>query len=271
MRTEPMTDEQIRAIAPSVFATEQYGAMSSKYAFIPTSNIVTAMRQNGFAPVYAQQSRTRIANKQFFTKHLIRFRSQQQLTHIGQRLLEMELVNSHDGSSVYSLSFGILELRCLNGLTVADGTVGSIHVKHMGNIVDSALNGSFSLLEHAPKVDQTIDLWKQITLNPAEQLDFATAAKSLRYAPNSNMFQAVEPQQLLTARRYEDRRDDLWTVFNKVQENTVRGGLRAAERVNGRRATTREVTGIDQNVKLNKQLWSLAENAAALKLGTTTN
>jgi hypothetical protein len=49
-----------------------------------------------------------------------------------------------------------------------------------------------------------------------------------------------------------------------VQENLVRGGLhgRAA---NGRAVKTREVRGIDQNIKLNRALWVLAEEMRRLK------
>jgi hypothetical protein len=64
----------------------------------------------------------------------------------------------------------------------------------------------------------------------------------------------------------------LWTTFNRVQENVIRGGLSArapatienGRRVRGRRVTTREVTGIDQDVKLNKSLWILGERMAEL-------
>jgi hypothetical protein len=71
---------------------------------------------------------------------------------------------------------------------------------------------------------------------------------------------------LLSSRRFEDRRDDLWTVFNRVQENLTKGGLRGRS-ASGRAMSTRPVTGTgtgtgtgtDQNVKLNRALWMLAD------------
>ena len=65
-------------------------------------------------------------------------------------------------------------------------------------------------------------------------------------------------------RRFEDRRDDLWTTFNRLQENLVKGGLEGRSR-NGRATRTRPVNGIDQNVKLNRALWVLAEEMRRLK------
>ena len=64
--------------------------------------------------------------------------------------------------------------------------------------------------------------------------------------------------QLLRARRSEDRSSDLWTTFNRVQENTIKGGLSGRNK-QGRRTTTRAVNGIDQDVKLNRALWVLAQ------------
>ena len=62
--------------------------------------------------------------------------------------------------------------------------------------------------------------------------------------------------------------DDLWRVFNRVQENAIRGGLTAWGRDaqnRPRRVTSREVTGIDGDVRLNRALWTLTERMAELK------
>jgi len=52
-----------------------------------------------------------------------------------------------------------------------------------------------------------------------------------------------------------------------VQENVIRGGLTARtqptpDQRRGRRVTTREVNGIDADVRLNKALWVLADALA---------
>lgn len=56
--------------------------------------------------------------------------------------------------------------------------------------------------------------------------------------------------------------------MRSVQENAIRGGLTAWGRDahnRPRRVTSREVTGIDGDVRLNRALWQLTERMAELK------
>ena len=109
--------------------------------------------------------------------------------------------------------------------------------------------------------------WKQIILTDEEQLILAEEALGLRYDESA----PIQADKLLTVRRNADQGSDLWTVFNRVQENTTQGGFRyRTESVPGdasttRRSRTREVKGIDQNTKLNRALFSLAAKMAELK------
>ena len=65
--------------------------------------------------------------------------------------------------------------------------------------------------------------------------------------------------QVLTPRRYEDRQDDLWTTYQRLQENLLKGGL-PGRTAKGKRSHTRAVSGIDGDVKLNRALWVMAES-----------
>ena len=75
-------------------------------------------------------------------------------------------------------------------------------------------------------------------------------------------------RQLLAPRWEDDAGDDLWRTFNRVQENAIRGGRTAWGRhaqTRPRRVTSREVTGIDGDMRLNRALWTLTERMAELK------
>ena len=77
----------------------------------------------------------------------------------------------------------------------------------------------------------------------------------------------VSAAKLLETRRYDDRGNSLWQVFNRVQENLIRGGQKdySRRRDNGsRHVRTRPVTGLAEDIRLNKSLWHLAE---ALRIG----
>jgi hypothetical protein len=67
---------------------------------------------------------------------------------------------------------------------------------------------------------------------------------------------------LLNPRRYGDGAKDLWTTLNTIQENIIRGGRRNPYRRRpdgSRMPKSRAVKGIDEDMKLNKALWQMAE------------
>lgn len=73
---------------------------------------------------------------------------------------------------------------------------------------------------------------------------------------------------MLAPRRHADAGNDLWRTFNRVQENAIRGGMSAWDRDaagHRRRTTTRDVNGIDADVRINKALWMLGERMAQIK------
>jgi hypothetical protein len=88
---------------------------------------------------------------------------------------------------------------------------------------------------------------------------FAKQAALLRWEEGT----AVDPAYLLVSRRNEDTSMDLWTVFNVVQENMIRGArFREWRGYRRQRVTIRPITGLDQNLKINKELWALMESFA---------
>jgi len=254
----PLDDGQILRAAPSVFAESAHESRSRRYTYIPTIEVVNGLRREGFQPFMACQARTRVEGKEAFTKHLLRFRHEGQIH--GAEANEIILVNSHDGTSSYQMLAGCFRFVCHNGLICGD-TVEDFRVRHSGNVVGNVIEGAFQVLDEFERVDRSKDTMKQIELRPEHQQAFARAALSLRYDPEENV--PIEPHQLNQVRRVDDRGADLWRTFNRVQENLVRGGL-SGRNANGRRTTTREVRGVSENLRLNRALWTLAEEMARL-------
>lgn len=264
---QPLTLEQIRSAAPSAFAAEAHAGRSSRYSYIPTSQIIDGMMQAGFQPFAAAQSRTAVADKRDHTKHMIRFRTPNAAAlAVGQTFPEVVLINSHDGTSAYKLMAGLFRLVCSNGMTVADSLVESINVRHTGRVIEEVTRGSVEIVEHMPKVIDAVQRWRELQLSKAEQEIFADAAHVVRFADADGMVNTpIQPRQLLTPRRHDDNASDLWSVYNRVQENVVKGGLHAYKPGTTQGAHTRAVKGIDQDVRLNRALWTLGEKMAALK------
>lgn len=257
-----LSNEQLRQIAPSIFAEGAHESRSQRYAYIPTVNVLDAMREEGFLPVAAMQSKSKIPGKADFTKHLIRFRHSGNIT-VGDVLPEVVLVNSHDGTSSYHLFSGLFRAACLNGLVVSVSELDEVKVSHSGKVVDRVIEGSFRVIDQSVVAQERVGAWRAVGLDAGEQVAFAKAAAALRFDAET---QPVAPQSLLRVRRQEDTGNDLWTVFNRTQEALIRGGDRYITPTN-RRVSTRPVNSIDKSVGLNQALWTLGAEMAKLKAG----
>ena len=258
----PLTNDQIAYYAPSVLAESAHESRGERYTFIPTIQVLDALRSAGFQPFEVRQTRVRDKGKREHTKHLVRLRHATTIeSAVGEEVPEIVLVNSHDGSSSYQLLSGFFRMVCSNGL-IAGNICNDIRVRHSGNVIDDVIEGSFRVLDNVEEIGSRIDTYKSIELKPEEQEVFANAALQLRWdgaAP-------VETNSVLRARRCDDRKDDLWTTFNRVQENMIKGGV-SGRSATGRRMTTRAIGGVNEHVKLNRALWTLADGLAQLKQG----
>lgn len=263
-KTQAMTNDELLIKAPSVFAEGKHEGCSDKYKFIPTIHVVDQLRAEGWMPVWASESRVRDKSKEGFQKHMLRFRKEDKSLEVGDSIIETVLVNSHDRSCAYQLHAGVFRLVCSNGMVVADATFGKVSTKHVGFDPREVIEASYKVIEDAPQIADSIGGMREVQLVEREQLALAESALHLKYDELKDS--PVDPRQLLSTRRWDDKGNDLWTTFNRIQENMLRGGLRGRTS-NNRRTRTREVKSIDKNVKLNKALWHLAEEMKNLKIG----
>jgi hypothetical protein len=260
-KAQALSDEELRHEAPSIFAQTPMRGLSERYAFVPTTEIVAGLREKNWLPVHVEQQRVRTPLRIGFQKHLIRFRRAEQMQTLDEWNEELVLTNSHDAGCAYLLRVGIYRRLCSNGLVVSDETFEAIRFRHSGLKASEVVEASYRILEYVPKVAALIDGFRNRRLDDREALTFAERALLLRF---DGMEQApIEPRTLLTPRRAEDQPNDLWTVFNRVQENLVRGGLSDNRRSRaGHLRSLRSLRGIDSKVAVSKGLWSLAEAMA---------
>ena len=181
----------------------------------------------------------------------------------GAEANEIVLLNSHDGTSSYQMLAGMFRFVCSNGLVCGD-TVADVRVPHKGDVAGSVIEGAFEVLSGFERVKESRDLMRAITLDEGEAEVFARSALALKYDPTDNKPAPITESQILMPRRFDDRRPDLWSVFNRTQENLTKGGLHGRS-ANGRRQQTRPVQGIDSDVRLNRALWMLADGLRQLK------
>ena len=264
----PLTEDQMRCTAPSIFAPGKHESRSERYVYIPTVETLRGLRREGFEPFMVAQGASRIEGKAAYTKHLIRLR------HAGQVQTKAEaneiiLINSHDGASSYQMLAGMFRFVCCNGLVVGE-VVDDIRIAHKGDVRGEVIDGAFRVLDEFAAVEEHTEAMKALQLQPAEEMAFANAALALRFGERADAATgaAIPPPvtaaQLTEARRPEDMGRSLWGAFQRVQENVMRGG-QPGRSVQGRRQQTRPVASIDRNVSLNRALWMLAEEMRRLK------
>ncbi|EBU8434214.1 DUF945 domain-containing protein [Salmonella enterica subsp. enterica serovar Ughelli] len=252
-RDRPLTREELMQVVPSVFGEDKHASRSERYSYIPTITLLENLQREGFQPFFACQTRVRDLSKREHTKHMLRLRRAGQIT--GQQVPEIILLNSHDGSSSYQMLPGIFRSVCTNSL-VCGQSFGEIRVPHKGNVVEKVIEGAYEVLGIFDRVEERRDAMQSLLLPPAAQQAMANAALTYRFGEEH---QPVTAAQILTPRRYEDHQDDLWTTYQRLQENLLKGGL-PGRTAKGKRSHTRAVNGIDGDVKLNRALWVMAEN-----------
>lgn len=253
-----LSDDQIARVAPSIFAEAKHDSRSQRYTYIPTSEILTALRKEGFQPFYACQTRVRDEGRREHAKHMLRLRHTSQIN--GSEANEIILLNSHDGSSSYQMLAGVYRFVCCNGMVCGD-TIQDVRVPHKGDVVGHVIDGAYSVLDEFDMVAREIEDMRSVRLSDEAQQAFAESALLLKYEVPAAA--PIAASKLLTAKRAEDTATDLWTTMNKTQENLLRGGIAGRTR-QGRKTKTRAVTSIDGNIGLNRALWALANKMREL-------
>ncbi len=262
-----LTPEKLHQHAPAVFAKQPDHQVSDRYGFVPTIEVVNALQSEGWYPVRAFQTQVRDRSKSNHAKHLIRFRQDpDRQIKVGDCLTELVLTNSHDRTAAYQLDLGLFRLACENGMVTQTGELEGIRVKHGKHIVESIIEGSLNLTQHVPKISEAVDHYRATLLSKEEARLFAQFALALRYGEDWLSVSPVDPMALLQVRRTEDHESSLWKVFNRVQENLFKGGLRGRSSA-GRAVKTRAINSVSEDVKLNRALWQLTEQFSKLKDG----
>lgn len=259
---KPLTNEQLRAKAPSLFQDQPYHEVSSKYHFIPTIEIIEQLRAENWYPVTVNQAGVKNLNKNGFQSHYVRFQHFSDLINPNANVVELLLFNSHDRSKAFTISAGIYRYICSNGLVIADSVFDSYKIKHLGEKENDVINVVNKISNVKEKLLNKISKFESITLNQNEKEAFLQSAIPLRFDEHLEL---DNPNELLTPLRIEDEKDDLYTVLNILQENFLFSKVSGYNKETNRRFTSKQITSISKDVEINKGLWDIAERIASIK------
>jgi len=246
-------EELLRTYAPAAFATEpEDGRVSDRYSFLPTTDILEILQDEGWTAWKAQQVNARKWS-QDHAKHIIRLRHEDMTMAdfgVGDSFPEMLLMNAHNGLGGYTLQGGIFRMICSNGMVISEQDFGKIHIRHIGFEPKQVVEASKELILNASNIADKIGSWQETEMTQRSRKDFFADAAKLRFEdPDEGLVIDVA-----TPRREADRKTDLWTTFNVAQENLLRGGFRNSTT----NRMVRPISNIQKDVNLNSQLWDLA-------------
>jgi hypothetical protein len=215
--------------------------IKQKEFYIPTLDVVTKLQNEGWqlSGVAEQRGKNRKISSNYVQLQHPDFAIQNNKGK-DEAFTSITLSNSCNGSSPLQMDLGTYRLVCSNGLIAFEGYEKNkikhteINYQDLDRFVTS-MNGKVNnLLTEVNKMKH-----KGLSIEDMKKL--ATEAASLRY----DDFSLINIDDLFAVNRVEDESNDLWTVFNRIQENL-----------------THDITNMKEDIKLNQQLFALAESFA---------
>jgi hypothetical protein len=250
----------LRKQVPAAFHSTPASTVSEKYQFIDSAELIKSLQAEGFVPVRAQQNRARTAEDALTTRHMLRFRKSDAKPVLNEVFPEVGFVNGHNGNVKFEMFGGLYRLVCSNGM-VAGRNQMFAETRHLGD-VGSVVGKAHSIITEMGEMARRVDAFKGVKVTKATAAEFAKYAAEIAFGAEHQL--TKEPSGLLVARRKEDEGMDLWRVFNRVQENIIRGGI-DYQSANGRAVQTKGITRVKRDTEVNAALWDLA-----VALATTT-
>ena len=266
--------DEVKQYVPAAFATSPHEDRSERYSFVSTVELLNALEKFGWVPHSAKQN-----GRSPYARHMIRLNNPD----LGYMDLKNDKVkpqfildNSHNGGSPAMGHMGLFRLVCSNGLVVAmPGMFTTIKLRHVGIDMKELKQLMEVVAEQYNTLGTHIGDMQRYTLNETEKEAFAIAAIAKR-EPHvfinkdgtvdvKKVTAITNPIEILKPMRGEDKKNDLWSIFNIVQEKLVKGEFERRT-LAGRKSSPKGISNATRNLNFNKDLWTLAEEAMAPEL-----
>ena len=236
--------DSLRQRVPAIFTKTPSPKVSNRYSFADSEYYLQKFIDADWFIHSARQ-----VSKSEYAPHQVILRNKDIAT-VGDLLPQLIFTNSHNGIKKMTMDTGIYRLVCSNGLVVPTSITQSLSIKHidLGDSTTDTIVNSF--YEKIPIIMNNIDRMRNKILTNDEIDNFTYNALQIRFinAVGININDVVKPS------RIEDYSDDLWTIFNVVQEKLIRGGIQLPSKRH-----SRPINNFVNDNDINTKLWQLAE------------
>ena len=174
------------------------------------------------------------------------------------------MTNSHDGFNAFQFRVGIYRMICSNGLVVADEEFSDFKIRHKGYTFSELRKVVTKAVKSLPAKVEVLNKMKNRELTQEEKNKLALDAMIIRAgiklnSPEAKKFDYDDEtiEDILEPTRDEDKGNDLWKVFNIVQEKITQGGFSAALK-GAKVRKVRKIKSFEKDLKINQDLFKLA-------------
>ena len=262
-----LSKDQLQEMVPVAFAKEPTNPnVSKKYLHVNTETIIDDLATLGWKPVTAAMRKNR-GKDTIFSKHMISFQNPDIMIKGKEgddAFPRIIMTNSHDGFNAFQFKVGIFRLVCSNGLVIADEEFSDFKIRHKGYTFDELRNVVNQAVKDLPNKVEVLNKMKAKELTQDEKNKLALDAMLIRAGikPGSKEAKKFEYDEetiedILEPTRDEDKGNDLWKVFNVVQEKITQGGFSAAL-IGAKVRKVRKIKSFEKDLKINQDLFKLA-------------
>lgn len=264
-----LSTERIAALAPAVYATTKANKLTDRYVSLHTSDIIPVLADYGYEPVQAAQKRSRIAGAADHASHMVAFAKPASSDEAVGIRPEIILYNSHDGTGSVKLFAGCFRFICSNGIIAGEGFQSRVYHSKALNGFEDMLRKTVDTL---PSLMERMERLRGITLTIDDAYLLAERSVATRWDFFNGQTKGVYATDttvgnVLKITRNEDKGMDAFTVFNRIQEGVIRGNAFVkslnATHPEGHMRKARNVSSIKEHVRINSELWNIADTIAA--------
>ena len=237
-------------------AIQPHPKCSKNYQFISTGSVINHFQNRGFVIDRIDYGRARKDNKNpGYGQHMVRM-SNPYTNHSLTDVLKPQvlIINSHDRTKAFRVGLGFHVYACLNGLLTGDMLMDSGKLYHTGKDLSERVSEYLDV--HTSNVQEKIakvrDM-RTVFLNDDEITDLTVKAATIVNPTITNQY------QLAYANREDAMGRDLWTLFNNLQENALKGNFNV-EGTTGKIRKARPIKNVKRDIEVNAKLWNLAES-----------
>jgi hypothetical protein len=218
--------------------------IKQKEFYIPTLDVVSKLQNEGWKIQGVDEVRAK--NRKIISNYV-------QMQHPDfaiknskgqdEAIASLTISNSCSGNQPLKLDLGAYRQVCSNGLVRFDAAAKSSKIQHTKiNARDLDLF-IFDLSNKSNKLMKEINAMKDKNMSYDEIKRLAYNAAKLRFNEDDDKF---DIDALLKVNRVEDENNDVWTVFNRIQENL-----------------THDVVNKEEDIRINQQLFELVNREMA--------